>query len=123
MNGLIHSSLYFGMLVSVGAYMLGVWLKKKRINLLGINSFYRVFHWTFDWVRYGLDNLSDCRHLEAKFRFGIRNRHGNDVCHYGCQSCRKLHSEFDGSNRGRSCRCFRTVYFDFERFNVGFDLF
>ena len=29
MNGLIHSSLYFGMLVSVGAYMLGVWLKKK----------------------------------------------------------------------------------------------
>ena len=26
MNGLIHSSLYFGMLVSVGAYMLGVWL-------------------------------------------------------------------------------------------------
>ena len=39
MNGLIHSSLYFGMLVSVGAYMLGVWLKKKRINLLGINSF------------------------------------------------------------------------------------
>ena len=30
MNGLIHSSLYFGMLVSVGAaYMLGVWLKKR----------------------------------------------------------------------------------------------
>ena len=29
MNGLIHSSLYFGMLVSYCAYMLGVWLKKE----------------------------------------------------------------------------------------------
>lgn len=32
MNGLIHSSLYFGMLVSVGAYMLGVWLKEDRLG-------------------------------------------------------------------------------------------
>ena len=29
MDGLVHSSLYFGMLVSIAAYMLGVWLKKK----------------------------------------------------------------------------------------------
>ena len=30
MNGLIHSSLYFGMLVSVGAYMLGRLAEKRR---------------------------------------------------------------------------------------------
>ena len=29
MNDMIHSSLYFGMLVSVGAYLFGIWLKKK----------------------------------------------------------------------------------------------
>lgn len=29
MNDVIHSSLYFGMLVSVGAYLFGVWLKKR----------------------------------------------------------------------------------------------
>ena len=29
MNGLIHASLYSGMLLSLGAYLLGVWLKKK----------------------------------------------------------------------------------------------
>lgn len=29
MHGLIHSSLYFGMLISVAAYLFGVWLKKK----------------------------------------------------------------------------------------------
>lgn len=29
MEGLVGSSLYFGMLISVGAYLFGIWLKKK----------------------------------------------------------------------------------------------
>ena len=53
MNGLIHSSLYFGMLVSVGAYMLGVWLKKKTgwailnpllVAIIVVIAFLSVFH-------------------------------------------------------------------------------
>ena len=53
MNGLIHSSLYFGMLVSVGAYMLGVWLKEKTgwailnpllVAIIVVIAFLSVFH-------------------------------------------------------------------------------
>ena len=53
MNGLIHSSFYFGMLVSVGAYMLGVWLKKKTgwailnpllVAIIVVIAFLSVFH-------------------------------------------------------------------------------
>ena len=53
MNGLIHSSLYFGMLVSGGAYMLGVWLKKKTgwailnpllVAIIVVIAFLSVFH-------------------------------------------------------------------------------
>ena len=56
MNGLIHSSLYFGMLVSVGAYMLGVWLKKKTgwailnpllVAIIVVIAFLSVFHGQF----------------------------------------------------------------------------
>ena len=59
MNGLIHSSLYFGMLVSVGAYMLGVWLKKKTgwailnpllVAIIVVIAFLSVFH--IEYKRY-----------------------------------------------------------------------
>ena len=52
MNQLAGSSLYFGMLVSVGAYLFGLWLRKKTglailnpllVAIILIIAFYRHF--------------------------------------------------------------------------------
>ena len=67
MNGLIHSSLYFGMLVSVGAYMLGVWLKKKTgwailnpllVAIIVVIEFLSVFHIEYKEYKRGAVYLS-----------------------------------------------------------------
>ena len=66
MNGLIHSSLYFGMLVSVGAYMLGVWLKKKTgwailnpllVAIIVVIAFLSVFHIEYKEYNCGVSGL------------------------------------------------------------------
>ncbi|MFQ9207812.1 MAG: LrgB family protein [Clostridium fessum] len=71
MNGLIHSSLYFGMLVSVGAYMLGVWLKKKTgwailnpllVAIIVVIAFLSVFHIEYKEYNRGAVYLSYFRH-------------------------------------------------------------
>lgn len=67
MKGLIGSSLYFGMLVSVAAYLFGVWLRKKTglslfnpllTAIIIIIAFLSVFHISFDAYNRGAGYLS-----------------------------------------------------------------
>lgn len=67
MNGMIHSSLYFGMLVSVGAYMLGVWLKNRTglavfnpllVAIVAVIAFLSLFHIEYKEYNHGAVYLS-----------------------------------------------------------------
>lgn len=67
MHGLIHSSLYFGMLISVAAYLFGVWLKKKTqlqiLNplltaIIAVIAFLSVFHISYEEYNRGARYLS-----------------------------------------------------------------
>lgn len=67
MNGLIGSSLYFGMLVSVGAYLFGIWVKKKTglpfLNplltaILAVILFLSVFQISYEEYNRGASYLS-----------------------------------------------------------------
>ena len=57
MNQLAGSSLYFGMLVSVGAYLFGLWLRKKTglailkallVAIILIIAFLSAFHLNYE---------------------------------------------------------------------------
>lgn len=57
MNQLVESSLYFGMLISVGAYLFGVWLRKKTgfailnpllVAIILVIAFLSVFHVNYE---------------------------------------------------------------------------
>lgn len=67
MRGLIGSSLYFGMLVSVGAYLFGIWLRKKTglqfLNplltaIIAVIVFLSVFHISYEEYNRGAGYLS-----------------------------------------------------------------
>lgn len=67
MSGLIGSSLYFGMLVSVGAYLFGIWLRKKTglqiLNplltaIIAVIVFLSVFHIGYEEYNRGAGYLS-----------------------------------------------------------------
>ncbi len=67
MSDLIHSSLYFGMLVSVGAYLFGVWLKKKTgllvfnpllVAIAAVILFLSAFHIEYEEYNRGAAYLS-----------------------------------------------------------------
>ena len=67
MEGLISSSLYFGMLISAGAYLFGIWLRKKTglavfnpllTSIVAVIIFLSVFHVSFDQYNRGAIYLS-----------------------------------------------------------------
>lgn len=67
MNNLVQSSLYFGMLVSVGAYLLGLWLKKRTgfslfnpllVAMFLVIVFLSVFHIDYAEYNRGASHLS-----------------------------------------------------------------
>ena len=67
MNQLAGSSLYFGMLVSVGAYLFGLWLRKKTglailnpllVAIILIIAFLSAFHINYEEYNRGAGFLS-----------------------------------------------------------------
>ena len=67
MNELIHASLYSGMLLSLGAYLFGVWLKKKTglallnpllVAIVLVILFLSVFHVSYEEYNRGAAYLS-----------------------------------------------------------------
>ena len=67
MNQLVESSLYFGMLISVGAYLFGVWLRKRTgfailnpllVAIILVIAFLSVFHINYEEYNKGAGFLS-----------------------------------------------------------------
>ena len=67
MNQLVESSLYFGMLISVGAYLFGVWLRQKTglailnpllVAIILVIAFLSVFHINYEEYNKGAGFLS-----------------------------------------------------------------
>ena len=74
MESIAGTSLYFGMLLSVGAYLFGVWLKKKTglsilnpllVAIIAVILFLKVFHVSYEARseerRVGKECASMCR--------------------------------------------------------------
>ena len=67
MESIAGTSLYFGMLLSVGAYLFGVWLKKKTglsilnpllVAIIAVILFLKVFHVSYEAYNKGGEYLS-----------------------------------------------------------------
>ena len=67
MESIAGTSLYFGMLLSVGAYLFGIWLKKKTglsilnpllVAIIAVILFLKVFHVSYEAYNKGGEYLS-----------------------------------------------------------------
>ena len=67
MESIAGTSLYFGMLLSVGAYLFGIWLKKKTglsilnpllVAIIAVILFFKVFHVSYEAYNKGGEYLS-----------------------------------------------------------------
>ncbi len=95
MNDLIHASLYFGMLVSVGAYLFGMWLRKKTglavfnpllVAILTVILFLTVFNVDYDeynrgavYLSYFLAPATVCLAIPLYRQLSLLKKHGMAV--------------------------------------------